>query len=73
MEKQTARTILITGGAGFIGSHLCERLLGLGDHVTVIDNFATGRRDNLSPHTHLNLLEGTIADADLVAKAKPRR
>ena len=40
--------VLITGGAGFIGSHLTDRLLARGDEVLVIDNFATGRRDNLA-------------------------
>ena len=39
--------VLITGGAGFIGSHLADRLLARGDEVLVIDNYATGRRDNL--------------------------
>jgi UDP-glucose 4-epimerase len=58
--------VLITGGAGFVGSHLCDRLLARGDRVTVIDNFATARRDNLAPHGNLNLIEGTIADASLV-------
>jgi UDP-glucose 4-epimerase len=38
---------IVTGGAGFIGSHLCERLLGAGHSVAVIDNLATGRRENL--------------------------
>ena len=45
--------VLITGGAGFIGSHLTDRLLAAGDQVCVIDNYATGRRDNLSPHSRL--------------------
>ena len=58
--------VLVTGGAGFIGSHLTERLLARGDSVTVIDNYATGRRDNLSPHPRLTVVEGTIADAKLV-------
>ena len=43
--------VLITGGAGFIGSHLADRLLARGDEVLVIDNYATGRRDNLSRTT----------------------
>jgi UDP-glucose 4-epimerase len=59
----------MTGGAGFIGSHLADRLLARGDHVLVIDNFATGRRDNLAVHPHLTLVEGTIADPTLVQGA----
>lgn len=58
--------VLITGGAGFIGSALADRLLARGDEVLVIDNFATGRRDNLTPQSGLELVEGTIADAALV-------
>lgn len=60
--------VLITGGAGFIGSHLADRLLERGDNVLVIDNFATGRRDNLAPQANLRVVEGTIADPELVDK-----
>jgi UDP-glucuronate decarboxylase len=42
-------TILVTGGAGFLGSHLCERLLDRGDNVICVDNFFTGRKDNILP------------------------
>jgi UDP-glucuronate decarboxylase len=42
------KRILITGGAGFLGSHLCARLLGLGHDVLCVDNFFTGRRDNIA-------------------------
>lgn len=41
------KTILVTGGAGFIGSHLCERLLGLGNEVICLDNFFTGQKRNI--------------------------
>jgi UDP-glucose 4-epimerase len=58
--------ILITGGAGFIGSHLADRLLARGDKVLVIDNYATGRRDNLKANSNLKVIEGSIADTKLV-------
>ena len=60
------RNVLITGGAGFIGSHVADRLHARGDHVLVIDNYATGRRDNLKPHSNLRVVEGTIADTKMV-------
>lgn len=59
--------ILITGGSGFIGSHLADRLLARGDQVLVIDNYATGRRDNLTKHPKLEIVEGSIVDQQLVA------
>ncbi len=58
--------VLITGGAGFIGSHLVDRLLARNDQVLVVDNYATGRKDNLTPQDNLSVIEGTIADTDLV-------
>jgi len=60
--------VMITGGAGFIGSHLADRLLKRGDEIMVIDNFATGRRDNLTPQNGLTVVEDTIADRNLVFK-----
>ena len=52
---------LITGGAGFIGSHLVERMLDLGHEVRVLDNFATGRRSNLEPFAaDVEVIEGDI-------------
>ena len=52
---------LITGGAGFIGSHLVERMLASGHEVRVLDNFATGRRSNLEPFAaDVELVEGDI-------------
>lgn len=61
--------ILITGGAGFIGSHLADCLLSRGDQVVCIDNYATGRRDNLTPHPNLTVIEGSIVDSALVNRA----
>lgn len=58
--------VLITGGAGFIGSHLADRLLERGEDVLVIDNYATGRHDNLKPQPHLTIVEHTIADESMV-------
>lgn len=61
-----ART-LITGGAGFIGSHLVDLLLARGDHVTVIDNLSTGRRTNIpalvTGHPRLRFIEADLAQA----------
>jgi nucleoside-diphosphate-sugar epimerase len=51
--------VLVTGGAGFIGSHLVERLVWEGHDVRVLDNFATGRRENLLPvRDEFELIEG---------------
>jgi UDP-glucose 4-epimerase len=61
--------VLITGGAGFVGSNLADRLLARGDTVTVIDNFETARRDNLTPNRNLTLIEGSIADPNVVNRA----
>ena len=57
---------LVTGGAGFIGSHLCERLISDGHTVTAIDNFSTGRASNLASLKAIDqftLVEGSILDA----------
>jgi UDP-glucuronate decarboxylase len=48
--RLTRKRVLVTGGAGFVGSHLCERLLRAGDDVLCVDNYFTGRKDNI---THL--------------------
>lgn len=61
---------LVTGGAGFIGSHLVERLVSGGQRVRVIDNFVTGKRQNLNHHVEkIELVEGDILDLPTVRKA----
>ena len=61
--------ILVTGGAGFIGSHLCERLIRDGHTVTVIDNFSTGRASNLTGlegSDNFTLVEGSILENNIL-------
>lgn len=65
-KRLNGMRILITGGAGHIGSHVAERLLERGDEVLVIDNYQTGRRDNLKQQDNLKIVEGSIADTDLI-------
>ena len=65
---QTGRRFLVTGGAGFIGSHLCETLLASGGHVTVVDDLSTGRHSNLhAAHamggSSIELIESTVSAA----------
>lgn len=66
-----ARSALITGGAGFIGSHMTDELIFDGWEVTVLDNLATGKRENLehlSGDPKLNFVEGDVSDKDLLKK-----
>ena len=58
---------LVTGGCGFIGSHLCAALTTAGQRVRVLDNLSTGRRENLAPGTEV--LVGDVGDAALLAQA----
>ena len=50
LPKSNKLRVLITGGAGFVGSHLVDRLLERGDSVIVVDNFFTGRKENIMHH-----------------------
>ena len=72
MQEATKSTVLITGGAGFIGSNLCEYFLSQGYKVICFDNFATGHRHNLKDfinHPNFNLIEGDIRNASECNKA----
>jgi UDP-glucose 4-epimerase len=60
---------LVTGGCGFIGSHLVDALLARGHEVRVVDNLATGNRENLSPRGPVRLFEGDIRDPELLRRA----
>lgn len=63
--------ILVTGGAGFIGSHLCEHLVALGKSVAVLDNFRNGNRENLRfpGGETMEIIEGDIVDAETCRRA----
>lgn len=70
MSASAARTdkVLVTGGAGFIGSHVCERLCQEERDVVVLDNLSTGNRDNLAD-LDLTFIEGSVAELTDVKKA----
>ena len=64
--------ILVTGGAGFIGSHLCERLINDGHIVTALDDFSTGKTTNLNKLEgveNFTLIEGSILDTKILNPA----
>ena len=65
--KSGGRTWLVTGAAGFIGSHLAERLLALGQNVVGLDNFATGKRENLP--AGIRFIEADIRSLDACERA----
>lgn len=70
--KITNSRVLVTGGAGFIGSNLCDHLLQHANEVICLDNFSTGRRENVEPFLkdkNFTLLEGDIRDLSICKKA----
>ncbi len=66
MEK---RKILVTGGAGFIGSHVVCKMLKAGYQINILDNFATGKKINIPDHERITLFEGDIRDPQIVDMA----
>jgi len=68
----SGKKILITGGAGFIGSNLCDYFIERNNHITCLDNFATGKRENiahLKNNKNFTLIEGDIRDLETCKKA----
>ncbi|MBC8496240.1 MAG: SDR family NAD(P)-dependent oxidoreductase [Chloroflexi bacterium] len=64
------RVSLVTGGAGFIGSHIVQRLLERGDRVVILDNFSTGKWENLEPvKDDVEIIEGDLRETQRVAQA----
>jgi nucleoside-diphosphate-sugar epimerase len=60
---------LVTGGAGFIGSHLCEELVRRGERVRVVDSLITGKRQNLAHLPQVEFMHGDLADIDVARRA----
>ncbi len=71
-DKITNSRVLITGGAGFIGSNLCEALIEQDNEIVCLDNFSTGKRENIEDllvKSNFQLIEGDIRDLDVCKKA----
>lgn len=68
--KKDLKKVLVTGGAGFIGSHLVDALVARGVAVTVLDDLSTGKHENIAHHTNgVTFIEGSITDHDIVMRA----
>lgn len=63
------KNVLITGGAGFIGSNLIKHLITEGNSVTVLDNYMSGYKSNLDPYPMVRIIEGDVRDRSAVEKA----
>ena len=63
-EQIAGKVFFITGGAGFIGSHVADAIIARGGKVVIVDNLLTGRRENLNPAAVFH--EGNIADEQLI-------
>jgi UDP-glucose 4-epimerase len=61
--------VLVTGGAGFIGSHISDRLLADGHRVRILDNFSTGKHENIPASADVEVIEGDVGDYDTVRAA----
>jgi len=68
----TGKTVLVTGGAGFVGSNLVARIVRTGGKVIVLDDLFTGSRDNIDSDIAYEFVEGSVTDYDLVLKTMAR-
>ena len=68
-SELVGKHVLVTGGAGFIGSHVVDRMLALGARVTVVDNFSTGYREFVPPRDGLGIVEADLLDTAALAPA----
>ena len=69
LNRLSGQRVLVTGGAGFVGSRVVARLLDVGATVTVLDDFFTGLEENLpSPSTNMQVVRGSVVDQELVGK-----
>ena len=64
------RRILVTGGAGFIGSEVTSQLIKMGSNVTVLDNFSSGKKNYLPKSNRLKIIKGDIRDQKIVKRYK---
>ncbi len=72
MKEWQGVSVLVTGGAGFIGSHLVDKLVQLGAKVRILDDFSTGKRENIAhllERNAIELIEGSLTDAKTVRRA----
>src|SRR5215813_6421167 len=70
MSTWAGKPVLVTGGAGFIGSHLAEALVEAGAEVTVLDDFSSGRPENLAPvRERIRIIEADVRDRERVRAA----
>lgn len=70
--RQMKKVVLVTGGAGFIGSHLVDALIARGESVLVVDDLSTGRLENIKHHLedeNFSFIHGSILDAEIMEKA----
>ena len=76
VSSKSTRHCLVTGGAGFIGSHLSEQLLAAGHQVCAVDNFHLGRRENMAEfadHEHFDFVELDVRELVIVWRGAQRR